>query len=85
VAVLGQHTHPAVAPIPLGPTTRERACRVLEQQLGAVWVAVLESHGFDLQDGWRITLEGLAVEAGPRAVHEGGELPVNGRSADAER
>ncbi len=65
-------------PIRLGSTTAERACRVLEQQLGAVWAAVLESHGLDPADGWRVSLEGLAVVPGTP------EPPVNGRTPDAE-
>ena len=71
---------PAPAPILLGPATRERACRVLEQQLGAVWAAVLESHGFDPAAGWRVTLEGLALEPGPPPTLESGELPLDGRT-----
>ena len=78
VAVLGQHTHPALAPILLGPLTRERACRVLEQQLGAVWAAVLESHGFDPADGWRVSLEGLTVVPEPGLGHGPPEPPQNG-------
>jgi len=77
MAVLGQHTHPTVAPILLGPTTRERACRVLEQQLGAVWAAVLESHGLDPAAGFRLTIEGLGLAPGPP------EPATNGRSPDA--
>jgi hypothetical protein len=66
-------------PLRVGSLTAERACRVLEQQLGAVWAAVLESHGLDPAQGFRVTLEGLAVEPGPA------EPPPNGRSPDAER
>jgi len=48
--------------LPVGRQTEERACRVLEQQLGAVWAAVLESHGYDPEAGFRVTLAGLMVE-----------------------
>jgi hypothetical protein len=65
------------APILLGPTTRERACRVLEQQLGAVWAAVLESHGFDPAVGFRLTIKELGLAPGPPETGE------NGRPADA--
>jgi hypothetical protein len=83
VAVLGQHTHPQVAPILLGPTTRERACRVLEQQLGAVWAAVLESHGLDPAAGWRVTLEGLGLE--PVPAEPATNSALNGRAPDADQ
>jgi hypothetical protein len=63
----------------LGPSTKERACRVLEQQLGAVWAAVLESHGLDPARGFRVRLEGLSVAPGPP------ESPPNGSVPDAER
>jgi hypothetical protein len=79
--VLGSVSTPA--PILLGPTTRERACRVLEQQLGAVWAAVLESHGFDPGDGWRLTLEGLGLVPEPGMGHGPPEPTINGRAVDA--
>jgi len=85
MAVLGQHTHPQVAPILLGPTTRERACRVLEQQLGAVWAAVLETRGFNPADGWRVTLEGLAVVPEPGARLGAPDATPNGRAPDADQ
>jgi hypothetical protein len=50
--------------IPVGEQTRARACLVLEQQLGAVWTAVLESHGLDPGAGCRVVLEGLALAPG---------------------
>ena len=76
----------APSPLLLGPTTRERACRVLEQQLGAVWAAVLESHGFDPASGWRVTIEGLGLApAEPGELFEEGEVPVNGRRVRAEQ
>lgn len=56
-----------MAPIPLGPVTRERAARVLEQQLGAVWAAVLESHGRVPAD-WRVVVGDLALEPIPPAA-----------------
>jgi hypothetical protein len=83
VGVVGQHAHPAVSPLVLGPLTRERACRVLEQQLGAVWAAVLESHGLDPGDAWRVSLEGLAVVPEPGMGHGPPESTSNGRPADA--
>ncbi len=67
----------AGVPIRLGSTTAERACRVLEQQLGAVWAAVLESHGLDPAEGFHVRLEGLSLAPGPP------EYPQNGRPADA--
>jgi hypothetical protein len=67
------------APILLGPVTRERACRVLEHQLGAVWAAVLESHGFDAAQGFRLTIEGLGLAPGPP------EPATNGRTSDADQ
>jgi hypothetical protein len=92
VAVLGKHTHPQIAPILLGPTTRERACRVLEQQLGAVWTAVLESHGFSPAEGWRVTLEGLGLLLEPGMGHGPPDPPSvapgpvpNGRTPDADQ
>jgi hypothetical protein len=84
VAALEQRPTTAV-PIRVGSLTAERACRVLEQQLGAVWAAVLESHGFDPRDGWRVTLEGLAVEREPGMGHGPPEPTSNGRNTDAER
>lgn len=65
MAVLESRTPPALAPLLLGPATQERVCRVLEQQLGALWMAVLESHGVDLSAGWHVQIEGLAVVPGP--------------------
>jgi hypothetical protein len=64
---------PEPPPLPLGPATRARACRVLEQHLGAVWAAVLESHGMDPAAGYRLTLEVLAIVPGPTAVVAGGD------------
>lgn len=45
-----------------GPLTTAQAVRVLEQQLAAVWAAVLESHGADWKDGWCLKLEDLRLE-----------------------
>ena len=74
------------SPLLLGPTTRERACRVLEQQLGAVWAAVLESHGFDPASGWRVTIEGLGLApAPPGEAFEPEAVPRNGRRDRAEQ
>jgi hypothetical protein len=72
-----------VSPIRLGPLTEERACRVLEQQLGAVWAAVLESHGLAPGGGFHVRLEGLSVAPGPPEAPEDGA--PNGRAPDAER
>jgi hypothetical protein len=64
-ALLGRLMAPTTTarpvPIRVGSLTAERACRVLEQQLGAVWAAVLESHGLDPVQGFRVTLEGLTL------------------------
>lgn len=77
------HTHAtATEPIALGPVTRERAARVLEQALATVWAAVLESHGHDPaasppQAGWEVHLEGLSLR--PAAPAAPVAAPVNGR------
>ena len=63
--------------LPVGRQTEERACRVLEQQLGAVWAAVLESHGYDPAQGYRVLVAGLAVEPAP--PNAGEPPPVDGR------
>ena len=63
--------------LPIGRQTEERACRVLEQQLGAVWAAVLESHGYDPAQGYRVVVAGLAVEPAP--PNAGEAPPVDGR------
>jgi len=63
--------------LPVGRQTEERACRVLEQQLGAVWAAVLESHGYDPAQGYRVAVAGLAVEPAP--PNAGEPPPVDGR------
>jgi hypothetical protein len=55
-----QRVAPA-APIALGPVTRERAARVLEQALATVWAAVLESHGHDPASGWEVYVDGLSL------------------------
>ena len=47
--------------IAVGPQTRERAARVLEQQLGAVWAGILESHGYDAEAGWRLIVDELTL------------------------
>jgi len=65
--------------LPVGRQTEERACRVLEQQLGAVWAAVLESHGYDPDAGYRLTLAGLLVE--PLGEERAGAAPGNGWTA----
>jgi len=65
--------------IGIGPTTRERAARVLEQHLGAVWAAVLESHGYDPAQGWRLHLPGLDLVPGEAAAAP----ESNGRPPDA--
>jgi hypothetical protein len=53
----------------VGPATRERAARVLEQQLGAVWAAVLESHALEPAAGYRVVVGELWVE--PAAATDG--------------
>jgi len=67
--------------LPVGRQTEERACRVLEQQLGAVWAAVLESHGYDPEAGYRVTLAGLLVE--PLGDVMAAAAPGNGWTAAA--
>jgi hypothetical protein len=70
--------------IRLGGATRETACRVLEQQLGAVWAAVLESHGYDPAAGFRVVLSGLALEpleSAPPTTADGA-LPLDGRQRE---
>jgi hypothetical protein len=49
----------------VGAETCERAARILEQQLGAVWAAVLETHGYDPALGYRLVVDGLAVAPAP--------------------
>ena len=62
MGVTAPHAHaPPIPPIALGPVTRERAARVLEQALATVWAAVLESHGHDPAAGWEVHLEGLCL------------------------
>jgi hypothetical protein len=53
--------HQASAPVTLGPVTRERAARVLEQALATVWAAVLESHGHDPASGWEVQVGTLVL------------------------
>jgi len=48
--------------LPFGPLTTAQAIAVLEQQLAAVWAAVLESHGYDWKDGWALRLEEVRLE-----------------------
>jgi len=45
-----------------GPLTTAQAVQVLEQQLAAVWAAVLESHGYDWRSGWTLKLDDLRLE-----------------------
>ena len=51
--------------IAIGPATRERAARVLEQQLGAVWAGILETHGYDAEAGWRLLVGELSLVPQP--------------------
>ena len=48
--------------IPVGPATRERAARVLQEALGAVWAGILESHGEEAGAGWRVVVADLYLE-----------------------
>ena len=48
--------------IPVGPATRERAARVLQEALGAVWAGILESHGEEAGAGWRVVVAELYLE-----------------------
>jgi hypothetical protein len=58
--------------LPFGPLTTAQAIAVLEQQLAAVWAAVLESHGANWQDGWSLKLEDLRLEkVGPPSGQPG--------------
>ena len=65
-------TH-ALDPIAIGPATRERAARVLEQQLGAVWAGILESHGYDAEAGWRLVVGELSLM--PQQPETNGRVP----------
>lgn len=45
-----------------GPLTTAQAVAVLEQQLAALWAAVLESHGEDWRSGWALKFDDLRLE-----------------------
>ena len=55
----------------VGPHTTRLAAKTLEQNLGAVWQAIIESHGHDPAEGWEVRLEGLRL-ARTTAPLEGG-------------
>ena len=45
----------------VGPHTTRLAAKTLEQSLGAVWQAIIESHGHDPAEGWEVRIEGLRL------------------------
>ena len=60
-----------------GPLTTAQAVQVLEQQLAAVWAAVLESHGYDWRSGWALKFDDLRLERvlSPHAPGQPGQQP----------
>ena len=61
----------APGPIPAGPATRERAARVLEQALGAVWEGMLECRGHAASPGWKVVVGELWVVPARATEEEG--------------
>jgi hypothetical protein len=65
----------------LGERAQAQAALVLEQQLGATWVVVLEAVGADPEAGWSLVVDGLRlVKTGPRAAPGGGNGQAPGGS-----
>ena len=47
--------------LPVGPHTLRLAGRTLEQTMGAVWHAIIETHGHDPAEGWEVRVEGIVL------------------------
>lgn len=45
----------------LGERARAQAALVLEQQLGATWLLVLEAIGAEVEGGWSVVVDGLRL------------------------
>ena len=57
--------------IVIGPHTRAQMARVLEQQMGAVWVALLETSGAADGAPFRLVVDGAHLEPAPPAAPAG--------------
>lgn len=57
----------------LGERARAQAALVLEQQLGATWLLVLEAVGAEVEGGWSVVVDGL------RLVRQAPAAGANGR------
>lgn len=62
----------------VGPHTTRLAAKTLEQSLGAVWQAIIESHGHDPAEGWEVRIEGLRLTRAP----VGHTAPLEGGRTD---
>ena len=60
-------TGPPTQWIVVGPRTRQQMANVLEQSLGAVWVALLETSGAPAGQDYRLVIEGAHLEPVPKA------------------
>ena len=56
----------------VGPHTLRLAGRTLEQSLGAVWQAIIETHGYDPAEGWEVQIESIVLLRKTPAPLEGG-------------
>ena len=45
----------------VGPHTLRLAGRTLEQAMGAVWQAIIETHGYDPAEGWEVQIESIVL------------------------
>jgi len=57
--------------IVIGPHTRAQMARVLEQQMSAVWVALLETSGAADGAPFRLVVDGAHLEPAPPAAPAG--------------
>jgi hypothetical protein len=56
----------------LGERARAQAALVLEQQLGATWLLLLEAVGAEVEGGWSVVVDGLRlVRQAPVAAGDG--------------
>ncbi len=58
----------------LGERARAQAAVVLEQQLGATWLLILEAVGAEVEGGWSVVVDGLRLvkqEQARRPVGDG--------------
>lgn len=51
--------------IVVGPRTRAQLARVLEQRMGAVWLALLETSGVPEGQPWRLVVSEAHLEPAP--------------------